>query len=307
MYTQSEKSKNNISRAVANAVSQKKSGDEPAFQFVDNRAEAIAQRKLKELTNNYIDKQHVVSLRKPIQRKISFTDGPRDKSRNLADTFLKFYDYGTTPVNINGETFPGGNADEAINPPVLSVMNENSIYKLNVTGPPTNDIGYSMVLPTDPPWLGRAPISKINVCLRLQDFSIDSSMYDDESSEANVSIKGLPNDERFAGLVEEHEDYHVRDLTKIIREVLMPWDEKITELASEKTTLTGASAEEVKEKLYTHLGGDAKTIGNLIVNELRKRGGAFHKTEEGKSPTIDSTTFSRISNFLNVYLKHPMS
>ena len=52
MNSHSDKSQENNSQSVANQVSQKKSGSETAFQFVDNRPEAIAQRKLQEMANN---------------------------------------------------------------------------------------------------------------------------------------------------------------------------------------------------------------------------------------------------------------
>lgn len=42
----------NKSQSVANAVSQKKSEAESTFQFVDNRPEAVVQRKLQEMASN---------------------------------------------------------------------------------------------------------------------------------------------------------------------------------------------------------------------------------------------------------------
>ena len=65
MYEQVEKPKENKSRA--NAKSQKQSGSESTFQFVDNRLEAIAQRKVQETADNRI---HVFQL-KLIQRNIN--------------------------------------------------------------------------------------------------------------------------------------------------------------------------------------------------------------------------------------------
>ncbi len=52
MYAQVEKPKENKSRANANSVGQKKSGVKQGFGFVDNRPEAIAQKKLQGLVNN---------------------------------------------------------------------------------------------------------------------------------------------------------------------------------------------------------------------------------------------------------------
>ena len=52
MNTHVDKTQENKSQSVSNAVSQKQGGGESTFQFVDNRPETIAQRKLKEMTNN---------------------------------------------------------------------------------------------------------------------------------------------------------------------------------------------------------------------------------------------------------------
>lgn len=57
MYAQVEKPKENKVRAVANSVAQKKSNVKQGFGFVDNRPEAVVQRKLREAANNYIAPQ----------------------------------------------------------------------------------------------------------------------------------------------------------------------------------------------------------------------------------------------------------
>ncbi len=49
MYAQGEKPKENKSRAVANSVAQNKGNAKQGFGFVDNRSEAIVQRKLQEM------------------------------------------------------------------------------------------------------------------------------------------------------------------------------------------------------------------------------------------------------------------
>lgn len=52
MNTHADKTQENKNQLVANSVSQKQSGGESTFQFVDNRTEAVAQRKLQEIANN---------------------------------------------------------------------------------------------------------------------------------------------------------------------------------------------------------------------------------------------------------------
>ncbi len=52
MNTHADKTQKNTIPSVANAFSEKRSGREPTFQFVDNRPEALSQRKLQEIANN---------------------------------------------------------------------------------------------------------------------------------------------------------------------------------------------------------------------------------------------------------------
>jgi len=55
MDTHADKKLENKSRTVANEVAQKKSSSESTFQFVDNRPEAIAQRKMQDIANDYVE------------------------------------------------------------------------------------------------------------------------------------------------------------------------------------------------------------------------------------------------------------
>lgn len=52
MNTHADKTQGNKIQPVANVVPQRESGDTPSFQFIDNRPESAAQRKLQEMANN---------------------------------------------------------------------------------------------------------------------------------------------------------------------------------------------------------------------------------------------------------------
>ena len=62
MHTHANKTRENKTQLVANKASQKQSGSESAFQFTDNRPEAITQRKLKEMTGNSPQAKKVAQL-----------------------------------------------------------------------------------------------------------------------------------------------------------------------------------------------------------------------------------------------------
>jgi hypothetical protein len=52
MNNYAAKTQENKSQSVANAVFKTQGGSDAIFQFVDNRPEAVAQRKLQDLANN---------------------------------------------------------------------------------------------------------------------------------------------------------------------------------------------------------------------------------------------------------------
>lgn len=59
----SRKKSENIKQMAVNTISEKKSGRQPAFQFVDNRQEGMTQRKLQALANNSRQVQQVRAYR----------------------------------------------------------------------------------------------------------------------------------------------------------------------------------------------------------------------------------------------------
>ena len=87
MNTHADKTQETKSQSVANEISQKQSGEESTFQFVDNRPEAVMQRKLQEMANNSpqakqtaqlqsIADNHSAQQQNPIQKKENNTGLP---------------------------------------------------------------------------------------------------------------------------------------------------------------------------------------------------------------------------------------
>ena len=64
MYAQVEKSKENKRQSVTNSVTQKKNNVKQSFGFVDNRPEAIAQRKAQNFVSNNARSDSLISSQK---------------------------------------------------------------------------------------------------------------------------------------------------------------------------------------------------------------------------------------------------
>ena len=111
MYEQVEKPKENISRAVANSVVQKKSNSQQCFGFADNRPEAIAQRKLQEMANNNSQAKKATQLQAmvnnhssqqhPIQKKENKTGLPDNLKTGIEN--LSGYSMDDVKVHYNSD------------------------------------------------------------------------------------------------------------------------------------------------------------------------------------------------------------
>lgn len=96
MYAQKEKPKDNKSQSVTNTVSQKRSDCKSTFQFEDNRHEAIAQRKLQEIANDYSATQQPL-----IQKKENKTGLPNNLKSGIEN--LSGYSMDDVRVHYNSD------------------------------------------------------------------------------------------------------------------------------------------------------------------------------------------------------------
>jgi hypothetical protein len=107
MNTHADKTQENKSQSVANAVTQRQQDNASTFQFVDNRPEAVAQRKLQEMANNSPKTKQVAQLQAMVDNRHAQQHPIQKKENNtgLLDN-LK-----TGMVNLSGVTQLNGDED----------------------------------------------------------------------------------------------------------------------------------------------------------------------------------------------------
>jgi hypothetical protein len=125
MNTHVDKTQENKSQTVSATDSQKQSSGESTFQFVDNRPEAIAQRKLQEVANNSHQAKQVAQLQamadnytaqqhQPIQKKENNTglpDNLKSGIENLSGYSMddvKVHRNSDKPAQLNAHAFAQG-------------------------------------------------------------------------------------------------------------------------------------------------------------------------------------------------------
>jgi len=101
MNTQADKTQENKSQSVANTSYQKQSSGKSTFQFVDNRPEAILQRKLQETTNNSPQVKQMRVIQRMMNNSIVVQlNGEWTK-------FQKAVDSGTITIEISAKQIKG--------------------------------------------------------------------------------------------------------------------------------------------------------------------------------------------------------
>lgn len=243
------------------------------------------------------------------QRMINWMEPQISHVKDLVDTVLAFTDFGVTPAIINGVEIPGGDASNAIFGPTFQFRDTAEGVELSVQSEAINMVGYRVELPTHPPWERMVPYDQARSAIEmLQGQLTGDPAPADTSTVITLRVHGLPNDNTFAQLVDQHEDYHVREVRAIIGAILGPWDERIRRFEAEHRTVAGTDREDAKTKFYATVGGTPAEISTQIVARLKASGLAFHATPVGGSPTIARAVYSKPlfgKKRIDVYFRHP--
>jgi len=153
MNTHSKKIQENRKRSFENPVSRKLTNGESSFQFNDLRADAIAQRKLKEFVCNSAKAKQAAQLQaitdnyhtqqQPIQREISFNNGDKYVGAQNYTVFLmkKIIAAGKNWDNKLGKTL-GGFLNSGNHGPYEDILALYAdLVKANQKGNHANEIG----------------------------------------------------------------------------------------------------------------------------------------------------------------------
>lgn len=248
-----------------------------------------------------------------VQRRLIRGADRFENTINLADTILRYTDYGTTFVRLNNAEVPGGNFNNAVNAPMFRTrrVDENT-YAAAVNDEPDNTVSARVALPTAPAWEGEASANNLDVRIRGtgQGFSLTEGFIGEKGGR-NILLKihGTMGDQQFANLVRQHEQHHVDDLQTAINDVLTPWDTAIHDAFQNNTEVNGADAEAAKQAMYVQLGGTPAQIGLAFRNRLQELGVAYHQQDAGGMPTInrvEEQTRFLIRDVVKVYYDHPL-
>src|SRR5947209_18310806 len=76
-----------------------------------------------------------------IQRQLQWVEGGRAKNKNLANSFLRYIDFGITPILLNDLEFPGRDAP-TLHAPAFLIEHKDGHVELSVVAEVLNRVGY---------------------------------------------------------------------------------------------------------------------------------------------------------------------
>ncbi|MGH2718857.1 MAG: hypothetical protein ACRDJU_09790 [Actinomycetota bacterium] len=247
-----------------------------------------------------------------VQRQVAWHDGARAHTSSMLNAIVALTPFGITPSIVNQEEFPGGNSAGALFGPTIQVEDSFVGKKAKVVGQDViNVVGYRMELPVAPPWQG--PVDSPTVASAIgfhteqgRTFAAEQQPYSNHQGNTNLIVQGLPSNQTFSRLVEDHEDHHVDEVRATAGRYLVPWDARLADMRRTGETTWGLDGPSATANLYRKAGGTPAAIGTKLESEFRRLGDAFHETQEGKPPTVTSVGTKGDCSSITLFLKHPL-
>lgn len=240
-----------------------------------------------------------------VQRVVNYPGNVLNANVNLAETVIRFTDYGTTHTLFNGTRLTGGNAATLLNGPTFQEAVTEEGVRLSVGADAVNSWACEVDLPTDPPWEMATTIERINMA--VQGMRGHAPVYPkavDKATAVRLTVKGAPDDGTFSQKVTTHELRHVTDNRDASETILEPWDARITNFRTGNRNVTGENAEAARTAFYNDIGSTPAAMGTGLYAELRNRGRAFHLEDTGKMPEVDSMLYNYSTKHFILKVRH---
>ena len=309
MNTHRDKTQVNKGQSVANEVSRKQRSRNSTFQFVDNRPEAAAQRKLQELVNKSPRAEKASQLSTiinskaaTIQRAVTFAEGAINGVRNVANAAMGIRSgpkpdasYGLTPSIFNGNEYPPQPADQLLIPYTIAT-NEVAVgtFQDTVTVP-HQMVSWLMEVPTAGPWTATRQFNVEQVVATIQHDGVDiAAEHPIRALEGNVTVRavGDPSDGELIAKVTDHESKHARNTRDVVNEMLVPWDLNLTAYAAEVGVKVAHDPLSMSLGLTADTPEATETVSRRIAAEIKSRDLAYHASPNGRDPKIVGFTLN---------------
>lgn len=230
-----------------------------------------------------------LSLKPPsLQRTAKFVDGSVSEEFNLAERFVIGQLYaGNTDFVLNGTPFTAGTKFEternALNTPGIGSASRKEGKGVDCwfDSVPHNVGSYEMKVLKSGRWkydTTKAKMAALFPALRACQKAGDG-----------YSTFIVKENEDLRKRVRIHEEHHVDDYKTIFKDVLVHWDNKVTEAQKNRRKMVGTDFDDCQKKLYLASVGPKQTPNDIvasIITNINTKAKAFHDTPAGRKVKI---------------------
>ncbi|GIG65536.1 hypothetical protein [Phytomonospora endophytica] len=100
---------------------------------------------------------------------------------------------------------------------------------------------------------------------------------------------GDPGDAAMKSANRRHEDHHASDMQAAFNDIIVPWDQKVTNAKTAGTKFHGATAAAAEAALWTAMGGTRDEIADAFTTRVVNDIDAFHATPAGGPVSLSPT------------------
>ncbi len=225
------------------------------------------------------------SVRSPVlQRFANFVNG-LVYTWNLAARFAAGQSAGFTPLTLNGtQILSAAAARSSINWPGIDRQSlATGGAEVWISSIPTNVGSFEMWVPNSGPWT--IVTSRADIGAR---FGLPACTA--ATGNTTFSVNGQPSDADLAVQIRIHENRHAADHRRVFNTVLVPWDNAMTRVGTQK--FRGADVAAAKATLFQAIGGTPDAIARNLYDSWDAATKAFHSTAAGRPGRL----FNRTAN-----------
>jgi hypothetical protein len=223
--------------------------------------------------------RRLISSLPPLQRQVVDNGGTAINNRNVAVAWKGGGAYADTPSIFNTREIPPttNKAGMILEPRLAEVGN---VWR---TLPATQNVGWRMELPTAGPWIhpSQAKLEELDAFAQGGGWNAPERDETEKDIPFTLRVEGVPSSVALMQSILAHEMQHTVEQNEIVGDILEPWDQDVA--ANTAAGPDPLSAGLAYDALHIQ---PAQDVADDIVNELIRKGQAFHGTPEGQEPEI---------------------
>ncbi|HEY1180377.1 MAG TPA: hypothetical protein VGF17_29835 [Phytomonospora sp.] len=220
----------------------------------------------------------------PVQRAATWANGAVRETNNLAAVVTTGAPAGVTTPKINGTVTSTGALvrSSLVAPTLTTAATPTGGFDAEINVVPANVGSFDELVLGAGPW--RTNWTKAEFHATFPTVAGCTG-----AGATRFRAAGDPSDAAMKAANRRHEDHHASDMHSAFTDIIVAWDQKVTNAKTAGTKFHGATKAAAEAALWTAMGGTRDEIADAFTDRVVNDINAFHGTPAGGPVSLSST------------------